>query len=105
LRAAAISCCAMGRMNASLSSGNSATGDANLVYLPGCDLSGLFFPMPASLHWQLPLWPQFHASQLAMHAGGVEGLQFEPVLVAAGSLAGFTVLFSAVAIWRLARKG
>lgn len=61
--------------------------------------------MPASLHWQVPLWPQFHASQLAMHAGGVEGLQFEPVLVAAGSLAGFTVLFSAVAIWRLARKG
>lgn len=105
LLAAAIPFCAMGLMIGSLFRGNAAAGYANLVYLPGCYLSGLFFPMPASLHWQVPLWPQFHASQLAMHAGGVEGLQFEPVLVAAGSLAGFTVLFSAVAIWRLARKG
>lgn len=105
LLACAIPFCAMGLMIGTLFRGSSAPGYANLVYLPGCYLSGMFFPLPQSMHWQVPLWPQFHATQLAMHAGGVEKLQFVPVLVAAGGAVGFTVLFSAVAIWRLARKG
>src|SRR5690606_41382673 len=91
LLAAAIPFCAMGLMIGSLFRGNAATGYANLVYLPGCYLSGLFFPMPASLHWQVSLWPQFHASQLAMHAGGGEGLQLEPEPVAGGRRGGLTV--------------
>ena len=105
LMACAIPFCAMGLMIGTLFRGSSAPGYANLVYLPGCYLSGMFFPLPQSMHWQVPLWPQFHATQLAMHAGGIAKLQFVPVLVAVGGAVGFTVLFSAVAIWRLARKG
>jgi ABC-2 type transport system permease protein len=101
----AIPFCAMGLMIGTLFRGGAAPGFANLAYLPGCYLSGMFFPLPASMHWQVPLWPQFHVSQLALHGGGVAALQFEPALVAAGGMLGFTALFSAVAIWRLARKG
>lgn len=105
LVACAVPFCAMGLMIGTLFRGSSAPGYANLVYLPGCYLSGLFFPLPESLYWQVPIWPQFHVSQLAMHAAGIAKFQFEPVLVAAGGAVGFTVLFSAVAIWRLARSG
>jgi ABC-2 type transport system permease protein len=97
--------CALGLMVGSLVKGSAATGYANLIYLPGCYLSGLFFPLPASMHWQAPLWPQFHLSQLAMHAAGITKYQFMPLQLAIAALVGFTVLFSAVAIWRLARKG
>ena len=105
LIACSIPFCAMGLMMGSLVKGAAAPGYANLVYLPGCYLSGMFFPLPKSMHWQVPIWPQFHVIQLAMHAAGVEKFQFEPVLMAAGGVVGFTVLFSAIAIWRLARKG
>ena len=97
--------CALGLMVGSLVTGSAAPGYANLIYLPGCYLSGLFFPLPASMHWQTPIWPQFHISQLAMHAAGVSKFQFMPVQFAIAGLVGFTVLFSAVAIWRLATKG
>jgi ABC-2 type transport system permease protein len=105
LVACAIPFCAMGLMIGTLFKGSSAPGYANLVYLPGCYLSGLFFPLPKSMYWQTPVWPQFHVNQLAMHAAGVEKFQFEPVFVAGAGVLGFTVLFSAVAIWRLANKG
>ena len=36
--------CAMGLMVGSLASGSAAPGYANLIYLPGCYLSGMFFP-------------------------------------------------------------
>jgi ABC-2 type transport system permease protein len=105
LIACSIPFCAMGLMMGSLVKGSAAPGYANLVYLPGCYLSGMFFPLPASMYWQTPVWPQFHVTQLAMHAAGVEKFQHEPVLVAIGGVLAFTVMFSAVAIWRLARKG
>jgi ABC-2 type transport system permease protein len=97
--------CALGLMIGTLVTGSAAPGYANLIYLPGCYLSGLFFPLPQSMHWQTPIWPQFHINQLAMHAAGVTKFQFIPVQLAAAALVGFTVLFSAVALWRLARKG
>ena len=97
--------CALGLMVGSLVKGSAAPGYANLIYLPGCYLSGLFFPLPQSMHWQTAFWPQFHVSQLAMHAAGVQKFQFIPASMAAAALLGFTVLFSAVALWRLARKG
>jgi ABC-2 type transport system permease protein len=44
---------------------------ANLIYLPGCYLSGMFFPLPASMYWQTPIWPQLLMSlSSAMHPGG-----------------------------------
>ncbi|HEX6396497.1 MAG TPA: ABC transporter permease [Steroidobacteraceae bacterium] len=97
--------CALGLLVGALVKGSAAPGYANLIYLPGCYLSGLFFPLPQSMHWQTPLWPQFHVGQLAMHAAGVQKFQFVPATLAAATLIGFTVLFSAIAIWRLARKG
>jgi ABC-2 type transport system permease protein len=96
--------CAMGLMMGSLVKGSSAPGYANLVYLPGCYLSGMFFPMPESMYWQTPIWPQFHVVQLVMHSAGV-GNQHVTVQFALAGVIGFTLMFSAVAIWRLARKG
>jgi ABC-2 type transport system permease protein len=105
LIACSIPFCAMGLMMGSMVKGQAAAGYANLVYLPGCYLSGMFFPLPPSMYWQTPIWPQFHVNQLAMYAAGATKFQFEPLLVALGGVVGFTALFSAVAIWRLARKG
>lgn len=105
LIACSIPFCAMGLMMGALVKGTAAVGYANLLYLPGCYLSGLFFPLPQSMHWQVPIWPQFHVSQLVMHAAGMGKFQFEPLLVAVAALVGYSVLFSVVAIWRLARKG
>jgi ABC-2 type transport system permease protein len=97
--------CAMGLMIGSLVSGSAAPGYANLVYLPGCYLSGMFFPLPQSMYWQAPIWPQFHVEQFAMHLAGITKFQSEPLSIAIATMLGYTVLFSAVAIWRLARKG
>lgn len=105
LIAGSIPFCALGLMIGALVKGSAAPGYANLLYLPGCYLSGMFFPLPQSMHWQTPIWPQFHINQLAMHAAGITKFQFIPMQMAIASLVGFTVLFSAVAIWRLARKG
>jgi ABC-2 type transport system permease protein len=105
LIACSIPFCAMGLMVGTLVKGSAAPGYANLIYLPGCYLSGMFFPLPKSMYWQTPIWPQFHVNQLAMHAAGVEKFQFEPLMMAAAGALGFTVLFSAVAIWRLKTKG
>ena len=105
LIACAIPFCALGLLIGTLFKGSAAPGYANLVYLPGCYLSGMFFPLPQSMHWQTPIWPQFHVTQLAMHAGGIEKFQFIPVTMAAAAVVGFTVLFSAIALWRLKTKG
>jgi ABC-2 type transport system permease protein len=105
LIAGSIPFCALGLMIGTLISGSAAPGYANLIYLPGCYLGGLFFPLPQSMHWQTPIWPQFHIDQLAMYGAGATKYQFIPVQLAIAGLVGYTVLFSAVALWRLARKG
>ena len=97
--------CAMGLMVGSLASGSAAPGYANLIYLPGCYLSGMFFPLPASMYWQTPIWPQFHVEQLAMHLAGITKNQYESLPMAIASLLGFTVLFAGITIWRLSKKG
>ena len=97
--------CSLGVMVGALVKGQAAPGYANLLYIPGLYLAGLFFPMPDSMKWQMPFWPQFHIQQLAMHGAGITKYQGIPASVAAASIVGFTVMFSAVAIWRLARKG
>ena len=105
LIAGSIPFCALGLMIGTLISGSAAPGYANLIYLPGCYLGGLFFPLPPTMHWQTPIWPQFHIDQLAMYAAGATKYQFIPLQLAVAGLVGYTVLFSAVALWRLARKG
>ena len=97
--------CAMGLMIGSLVSGSAAPGYANLIYLPGCYLSGMFFPLPKSMYWQTPIWPQFHVEQFAMQLAGITKYQYEPMAIAIASMVGYTVLFAAVTIWRLTQKG
>jgi ABC-2 type transport system permease protein len=105
LVAGSIPFCALGLMMGALVKGAAAPGYANLIYLPGCYLSGLFFPLKESMYWQARFWPQYHINQLAMQAAGITKPYFIPAQMAIAWLVGFTVLFSAVAIWRLARKG
>ena len=97
--------CAMGLMIGALVSGTAAPAYANLIYLPGCYLSGMFFPMPASMYWQTPIWPQFHVKQFAMHLAGITKDQYESLPMAIVAMLGFTVLFAGVTIWRLKQKG
>jgi ABC-2 type transport system permease protein len=97
--------CAMGLMIGSLVSGTAAPAYANLIYLPGCYLSGMFFPMPQSMYWQTPIWPQFHVKQFALHLAGITDLRFESLPMAIAAMVGFTVLFAGVTIWRLTKKG
>jgi ABC-2 type transport system permease protein len=103
LVACSIPFCAMGLMMGALVKGNAAAGFANLVYLPGCYLSGMFFPLPASMQWQAAIWPQFHVSQLARNV--VDAPAYETTLVALACVVGYTILFSLIAIWRLMKKG
>jgi len=95
---------ALGLMIGSLTTGSAAAGWANVVYLPGCYLSGMFFPLPKSMYWQAPIWPQFHVEQLMMHMAGVTKMQFEPVQMAIATMLGYTILFAGVTIWRLSKK-
>jgi ABC-2 type transport system permease protein len=95
---------ALGLMIGSLATGSAAPAYANLVYLPGCYLSGMFFPLPPSMYWQVPIWPQFHVEQIAMHLAGITKFQFEPLQMAIAFLLGFTVLFAGVCIWRLQQR-
>jgi len=105
LVAGTIPFCALGVMVGSLASGSAAPAYANLVYLPGMYLSGLFFPLPKSLYFQAPFWPQFHLNQLVFAAGGIDKFRWIAPELAIAALLGFTVLCSGVALWRLSRKG
>ena len=96
---------ALGLMIGSLCTGSAAPGWANVVYLPGCYLSGMFFPLPQSMYWQAPIWPQFHVEQFAMHLAGVTKMQHEPLAMALVAMLGYTVLFAGVTIWSLKNKG
>ena len=68
-------------------------------------LSGLFIPLPEGLKRWVIVWPTFHLDQLALGLAGVEKFTFIPPTMAAGALAGVTVLFGGLAIRRLARIG
>lgn len=97
--------CALGLMVGSLASGSAAPAYANLIYLPGMYLSGLFFPLPKSMYFQAPFWPQFHLNQLVFAAGGVTKFHWISPEMAIAVLLGFTVLCSGVTLWRLKRRG
>lgn len=105
LLAGAIPFCAMGVMVGSLASGSAAPAYAHLLYLPGLYLSGVFFPLPKSMYFQAPFWPQFHLDQLVFAAGGVAKFRYIAPEMAVAVLLGFTVLCSGIALWRLSRKG
>jgi ABC-2 type transport system permease protein len=97
--------CALGLMIGSLFGGSAAPAWANLVYLPGCYLSGMFFPLPKSMYWQTPIWPQFHVEQFVMHVAGITKFQYEPLAMSIAAMLGYTVLFAGITVWRLSQKG
>jgi ABC-2 type transport system permease protein len=105
LIAGTIPFCALGVMVGTLTSGSAAPAYANLIYLPGIYLSGLFFPLPKAMHFQTVFWPQFHLDQLVFAAGGMAKFRWMAPEMACAVLLGFTVLCSGVAMWRLGRRG
>ncbi len=95
--------CAMGFLVGSMSSGKAAPAFVNLFYLPMIYLSAILLPLPKSLQWIALLSPAFHLDQLGLAAMG-EASHGSPaihILV----LAGVTIVFTALAQYRLARIG
>ena len=105
LIAGCIPFCAIGFFIGSVASGSAAPAYGNLVFLPMMWLSGLFIPLPDFLERWAVIWPAFHLNQLALGLAGVDEFSFFPPAMAAGVLAGVTVLFGGLAIRRLARVG
>jgi len=101
--AGAMPFCAMGFLIGSLSSGKAAPAFVNLLYLPMIYLSGFLFPLPKSMHWIALISPAYHLDQVALKAIGApsEGLLAIHLLV----LASVTLVFTALAVRRLARVG
>ncbi|MFG6432751.1 ABC transporter permease [Roseateles sp. LYH14W] len=105
LIAGAIPFCALGLMVGALASGSAAPAYAHLLYLPGLYLSGVFFPLPKSMYFQAPFWPQFHLNQLVFAAGDVSKFRYIGPEMAFAVLLGFTVLCGGIAMYRLKRRG
>jgi ABC-2 type transport system permease protein len=98
----AVPFCAIGLFIGAFSSGNASPAFANLVYLPGMWLSGMFFPLPKVMQPWAVIWPAFHLNHAALAAAGLPA--FNPLITTA-VLLGITVLFGGLAIRRLARSG
>jgi ABC-2 type transport system permease protein len=99
--AGALPFCALGFLVGSLASAKAAPAFVNLLYLPMIYLSAILFPLPKSMHWVAPLSPAYHLDQLGLASMGFpsEGAPLVHVLV----LGAMTVVFTAIALRRLAR--
>ncbi|HTV80183.1 MAG TPA: ABC transporter permease [Steroidobacteraceae bacterium] len=98
----AIPFCAIGLFIGAFSSASAAPAYANLIYLPGLWLSGMFFPLPKFLQPWSVIWPAFHLNMTALAAGGNQ-VPVSPLMTSA-VLVGISVLFGGLAIRRLARR-
>lgn len=95
---------ALGFAIAYLCSPNSAPAVANLLYLVLAFGSGMLIrvdQMPEFLRTIAPLLPTYHYAELSW---GVLGASSEDVLVSLAWLAGYTVVFFAVARWAYQRE-
>jgi ABC-2 type transport system permease protein len=101
--AGALPFCALGFLVGSLASGKAAPAFVNLLYLPMIYLSGIFFPLPKSMHWIALISPAYHLDQLAFAAAGApsEGTAAIHAMV----LACVTLACTMLALRRLARVG
>jgi len=98
--------CAIGLCVGAFVSGQAAPAIVNVIYLPMAFLSGLWVPMPILPHAVqqfAPLWPAFHLSQLSLYSLGAPSMGTFASHIA--SLAGFTIVFFAIAMRRLANGG
>ena len=99
----AIPFCAIGLFIGAYSSASASPAYANLIYLPGLWLSGMFFPLPKFMQPWSVIWPAFHLNMTALAAGGMK-VPVSPLLTSA-VLVSISVLFGGLAIRRLARTG
>jgi ABC-2 type transport system permease protein len=95
--------CALGLFIGANASGNAAPAFANLVYLPGMWLSGMFFPLPKIMQPWEAIWPAFHLNQAALAAAGMR-TEYSSIVTSA-VLVAITVVFGGLAIRRLALRG
>jgi ABC-2 type transport system permease protein len=99
----AIPFCAIGLFIGAYASAGAAPAYANLIYLPGLWLSGIFSPLPKFMQPWAVIWPAFHLNMTALAAGGMKvGV---PPLITGAVLVSISVLFGSLAIRRLARTG
>ena len=96
--------CAIGLYVGSRVSGQGAPAVVNMIYLPMAFLAGLWMPLsmlPSFIARMAPAWPAHHLAQIALSAVGApnDGRTLLHVAV----LAGFAVVFFALAQRRLAR--
>lgn len=96
--------CAIGLYVGSRVGGQGAPAVVNMIYLPMAFLAGLWMPLsmlPAFIGKLAPLWPAHHLAQIALSVVGApnDGRTLLHVAV----LAGFAVVFFALAQRRLAR--
>ena len=96
---------AIGLLIGTYSTSGASPAIANLVYLPGIWLSGIFFPLPEALRPWAVIWPAFHLDQTALGFAGVKEFSFVSPLWTAAVLLGVTVLCTGIALRRLARVG
>jgi ABC-2 type transport system permease protein len=107
---------AIGLFIGTRASAKSAPAFANLAYLPFMHLGGLFYPLPKSVQPLEFISPAFYLDKIGLRIAGAPNLDRlasglagpsshgGPVLYFA-VLAGVTIIFSALAIRRLARVG
>ncbi len=97
--------CSLGLLLGTLVKGNGAPAVINLVYLPMAVLSGLWFPLkmlPSVLREQAWIWPSYHLNALAQGALDFPVGRLWPHVL---WLAGFALVVTALAAWRLRRHG
>lgn len=97
--------CAIGLLIGTFVGGGAAPAVLNLVYLPMMWLSGLFVPLPAFLQKWAVIWPAFHLAQLGGAAGGITRSAGFPLQASVGVLVAVTIVCTAAAARRLARRG
>lgn len=87
-----------------LSGPNVAPAAANLVYLPMTFASGFFLPLerlPDFVQRTAPYLPTYHFAQLAWSAVGARS---QPLSTSLLWLAGYSVVFFAIAVWAYQRE-
>jgi ABC-2 type transport system permease protein len=94
--------CAIGLCIGMFVSGRAAPGFVNLIFLPMTYLSNIMIPLPAKLAVISLASPAFHLNMLALHALGRPSPM--PVVIHVAVLVGVTVVFGALAAWRLSRE-
>ncbi len=93
--------CALGFFIGSLASAKSSPAFVNLLYLPMIYLSGILFPLPKSMYWIAVISPAWRLQQMALWAMGLPSQGAAAIHLAV--LAAITVVFTALAVRRLAR--